>query len=138
MTTTVSRKELLKRAVEKYRHERFDWATFNCGLAAASIAMSYCGIDHAKKFRPLCRGRLSAMRIVKKAGGLAGLMDSLGFDEIPVSEAEVCDCVLSPGKFASLGIVHDEIRAVFPTSFGLGYIDVEQCQKAWRVEIVNA
>ena len=134
MMPVETRETRLLQAVEHHKHDRFDWATFNCGLAAATLAMSYCGIDHAEKFRPLCHGRLSAMRIAKAAGGLGKLMDSLGFAEIPISQARVCDCVLSSGRLASLGIVCDEKRAVFPTPFGLGYIDVEHCQKAWRVE----
>jgi hypothetical protein len=121
-------------AVAMLSGKHFDWATFNCGLAAADIAMAYCDKDYAEKFRPLCQGHLSAARIVKKAGGMINLMDSLGFESIPVSLARRCDCVLSSGKLASFGIVYDGLRAVFPTKFGLGYINVLECQKAWRVK----
>ena len=120
-------------AVDALKDESFDWKTFNCGFAAATIAQAYCGKDYAENFRPFCEGKLTAMRIIKKAGGLEFIMDDLGFEEIPVSFARRCDCVLSSGKAASLGIVYDGRRAVFPTQFGLGFIDVSECRKAWRI-----
>ena len=132
-----SREDKLVEAVEALRGRPFDWKTFNCGLAAAEIARAYCGKDHAEKFRPLCEGRLSAMRIVRKAGGLANIMEDLGFEEIPVNFARRGDCVLSKGKGRAreaLGIVCSGRRAVFPTKYGLGYIDALQCAKGWRVK----
>lgn len=128
-----SREDKLIEAVEKYRHRSFDWRNFNCGLAAALIAKEYCGKDYGEKFRPLCEGKLSAMRLVRKHGGLDKLMDSLDFEEVPVPMAKRGDCVLSASKHPALGIVYDGLNAVFPTQFGLAFVKVFDCRKAWKV-----
>lgn len=130
-----SREDKLIEAVERLRTTPFDWREFNCGLAAAEIASSYCGKDYAEKFRPLCQGRYTATKLVLKAGGLDNIMDDLGFEEISLKMARRGDCILVGGikKRQALGIVYDGKRAVISTSFGLAYVKVLECAKAWRV-----
>jgi hypothetical protein len=130
-----SREDKLIKAVERYRHKAFDWKTFNCGLAAADIASSYCNRDYAEKWRPLCSGRISAMKAVLRAGGLEQVVDDLGLECISVKMARRGDVVLTTEdrRTQALGIVYDGARAVFPTQFGLAYVNVFNCAKAWRV-----
>ena len=135
-----SREDLLNESIAANIDRKFDWSNFNCALSAAEIAKAYCGKDHGEKFRKLCSGPLAAARIIRKAGGLDGIMDELGFEAVPLSLAKRGDCVLKTWDHEakqtlrkSLGIIVDGRKAIFFTRNGKAFVDVLKCDKAWKV-----
>ena len=70
----MNREQLANSAINKIRRNRFDWADWNCAIASARVAKTYCGIDYSERYFSECKGMLSALRIVKNAGGLDNLI----------------------------------------------------------------
>lgn len=135
---TVSKAVALADAIQALRNEAFDWRNHNCALTAATIVETYTGIDYAADFRPFCESPLSAMRTLKKAGGLEKVMMNLGFKQRPVKMAQRGDVMLLRWEHKgrareALGILVDH-RAVFTGRDGLEFRPQLDCAAAWRVE----
>ena len=137
--TTISkgRECILAATVIRLRRRPFDWKTFNCALAAAEIARPYAEIDFAAidALKEKCKGKLSARRLIKTAGGLDKIVDGLGLEAIGVSQAMRGDLLLfhEDERDQTLGINFDGIMAVVPGETQLGYLRVLDARKAWRI-----
>jgi len=138
----MSREEKAKEAIEQIKSGRFNWANWNCAIAAAQVAKSYCGIDYSEKYFSKCKGMLSALRIVKKAGGLGRLIEETDLVEIPHEQSQIGDFALGEINLMkrsiphrqSLGIVCDNGTAIFPSMNGYFRLDLENCIKIWEVK----
>lgn len=130
-----SLEEQVIQTVENYRHQPFDWAKFNCALAAATMAMEWTGIDYAANWRNDCQGRISATRIMIK-NGWTKLMFEAGLAESTVEDAAIGDFILTEGKSKqqAIGIVYDDTRSVVPTIFGMGYVTTLSCAKSFKTQ----
>lgn len=137
MTISNGRESILAATVIRLRRRPFDWKTFNCALAAAEIARPYADIDFPAidKLRDKCKGKLSALRIIKQAGGLDKIVDGLGLERIEVSYARRGDCLMFGEELAeqTLGINYDGALAVVPGETQLGFMRVLDAKAAWKV-----
>lgn len=115
----------------------FSWASHNCALFAADWVKEATGIDPAAELRPRIFGPLSAMRILRDAGGLTILVDEActrhGWPTVPVAHANRGDLVLTltdsgPAVGVSLGHC-----AAFPGLHGLTFKTRAQLWRAWQI-----
>lgn len=128
----ISLEECVIQTVEDYRHEPFDWATFNCALASATMAEVWTGIDYAESWRHLCSGRISSTRIVLKHGWTK-LMTESGLSVIDVENASIGDFVLTAGKGRqqAIGVVYSDTKSAVPTIYGMGNVKTLLCDRAF-------
>ena len=85
---------------------------------------------------PVFSGRLAAGRVIADCGGFAeAVTQALG--RAPLSTprlAQVGDLVLLPGQFyGTLGICNGLRSAVLLEQGGIGFVDTETAEAAWRV-----
>ena len=138
----MNREQLANSAINKIRRNRFDWADWNCAIASARVAKTYCGIDYSERYFSECKGMLSALRIVKNAGGLDNLISSSGLKEITAEDSQIGDFALGEINLKnksiphrqSLGIACGDGTAIFPSMFGYFYLDLINCVKIWEVK----
>tara|TARA_R110000851_G_scaffold250095_2_gene402549 strand:- start:423 stop:824 length:402 start_codon:yes stop_codon:yes gene_type:complete len=128
----MSLEECVIQTIEDYRHKPFNWATFNCALASATMAEVWTGIDYAAEWRPLCSGRISSTRIVLK-NGWSKLMTQAGLTVIDVEDASIGDFVLTEGKGKqqAIGVVYSDTTSAVPTIYGMGNVQTLCCATAF-------
>lgn len=127
-------------AFEAVRERGFDWSKRNCGLGAASMAAAVLRRDLAAPYRAECRDAKSALAMLKRKGGLRGIMLELGLEEIKPIAARRGDVVLfefpvSNGRTReALGTALD-YRAAFPGAGEMVMVPLAKCGAAWRLPV---
>lgn len=82
-------------AIQEWRTKPFVWGKNDCCLGAANVYLKLYGKDYAEEWRGYTTA-LGAYRHLKKAGGMEGIMNKLGFVEVPVNFARRGDIVIYP------------------------------------------
>lgn len=134
-----SRETCLVEAFEELKGRPFDWGDGNCALTAAKLVEAYSGVDYGAAYRARCGSALGSMRLLRKLGGLAGVLDELGFVEVPVAYAKRGDVLLY--RFAhkgreveALGVLIDT-RAAFAGLEGMELVEAYLCESAWVLPV---
>lgn len=132
----------LDAVVHEYRHAAFAWGTHDCVTFAAHVATAVSGVDivarmHAKY---AWHDALSAMRIVKDAGGLPNLVSEfLGAPTLPFL-ARHGDLVLAYNRYVEEGgeeralTVHLGDHLLGPGAAGLIALPPYAARLVWRIE----
>jgi len=112
----------------------FCWGEFDCALFAADCVFALTGIDHAADYRGKYAEERGALRLVKKAGGLAAIATKALGQPIPLFSAQRGDVVLlkQPEIGMTLGICCGRFCA-FAGPEGLIMVPHEKCALAWKV-----
>jgi len=116
----------------------FDWTSNNCGLAAASLVEAVLGEDRSAGYRAACTSALAAMRLLRRKGGFAGIMQEQGLVPQRALQARRGDLVLYSWLHRSkrreaLGVCID-YRAAFPGAAGMELIALQRCERSWRLQ----
>jgi hypothetical protein len=124
-------------AFETIRQRGFRWDSRNCALGAFSLHAAYHGADYARRYRGTVRGgALAAMRRLKEEGGLEGVLETLGFVEIPKGKARRGDLAIyrwdRHGKAReALGAVVDS-RVALQDREDWQFRTLSRCASFWR------
>ena len=115
----------------------FSWSANNCALFAADWVRELTGWDPAAELRPKIHGPLSAMRIVRQAGGVTVLVDEAcaaqGWPSVPVTYARRGDLVVTVtdnGPAVGISVGHG---GVFVGPQGLTFKSRASLWRAWQI-----
>ena len=124
----------LEEAINAARAEPFRWGRHDCGLFASDCILAMTGTDPAAEFRGQYQSALGAARILRRLGGLAGLVASRGYPEhATLLYAQAGDVVyLQRGRTEALGICVGS-RVAFLGATGLVFAPLTEASRAWRV-----
>jgi hypothetical protein len=116
----------------------FEWGKFDCALHAANCVRAITGADPAAGYRGLYSDEASAIALFGSDLGnfAAGILNSLGFPEVPVTFARRGDVVLvdNSTSYGALGVVSLDPRYVSCASDkGLVLVAMPRWKRAWRV-----
>ncbi len=128
---------LLDAFLAERRERAFCWRAHNCALFAADWVRELTGVDLAERFRPKVEGPLSALRIVRQAGGLTVLVDEActarGWPSVPAAYARRGDLVLTPtehGPAVGISLGHS---SAFAGPSGLTFQSPAHLFRAWQI-----
>lgn len=128
---------ILEAFLNERRTRPFSWVDQNCALFAADWVKELTGIDPAAEFRSRILGPLSAMRIVRQAGGITVLVDDAcsahGWPSVPLFFARRGDLVLTEtdhGPAVGISLGHS---AAFAGSSGLTFQSKALLWRAWQI-----
>lgn len=128
---------LLESAMRERWSRPFRWGEQDCCKFAATLVEAMSGQDLARGFGRY-KGQLGAARILKRAGGVEGLMEGVaarhGMQEWPgVAYARRGDvCLIKTEGGEALGVcVGQKIAGAGPN--GVELVPIEQARRAWRV-----
>lgn len=121
----------LAEVIEGARKRPFLWGEHDCSLFVADCVDAMTGSKHANQYRGKYKTAKGAAGILKKHGGIEGLVDSK-FDPMPRSFARRGDIALLEMKGSPLGIV-DVNRVACVGENGLHFLPMNKTIKVWRV-----
>lgn len=129
---------LLSAFVEQSLDKPFQWGISDCSLFAANAVLAMTGTDHAAEFRGRYKTARAARQLLKAFGGVAGIVERTGLEEVSPLMAQRGDVVLvDTAEGDALGIIGLDGKVVCqgpsgltfltPGGFGFG------AKRAWRV-----
>jgi hypothetical protein len=128
---TTDRPALLTRYIEERRRMPFAWGSNDCCLFAADWVLAATGRDLAAEYRGQYETALGALRFVKSAGGVEGLVEKAGGQRIDVKLAHRGDVVARDvGDGVGLGLCIGSLAA-FVAQDGLRFVDFSS-GSCWR------
>lgn len=129
---------LLSDFIEQSLHIPFDWGQSDCSLFAANAVLAMTGTDHAAEFRGRYKTAREATQLLKAFGGVAGMVERSGLQEVNVLMAQRGDVVLvdTVGGDA-LGVVALDGRVACQGPEGITFLSPDGfgfcAKRAWRV-----
>lgn len=121
----------LNEIIETARNKPFCWGENDCSLFVADCVDAITGSSHAKQYRGKYKTAKGAAGLLKKYGGIEGLVDSK-FDPMPRSFARRGDIALLNLEGSPIGIV-DVNRIIAVGEKGLMFLPMNKTIKVWRV-----
>lgn len=127
----------LAEVLERARHEAFAWGQHDCCLFAADVADALCGTQIAARFRGRYKTARGARGLLRRLGGLDGLMTLAG-PEIPVTLAQRGDLVALPAEDGPqsagvmLAVAVGDVAAGAGVD-GLAFFPIARAERAWAV-----
>jgi hypothetical protein len=110
----------------------FKWGENDCCFFACDAVLAMTGVDHSVNFRGKYDDEKSALRVVKKAGGIRAIASVALGAEIKPQMAQRGDVVLLEIPKPTLGICTGSV-VVAPGENGINFISLDQATCAWRV-----
>lgn len=134
-----------RRVVERFRKVRFEWGVFDCRIFAAAFVDARCGTDWERKLNrelPMYHDALSAVRVVKAAGGWENIVTEFLGPPVPTNEAEFGDVILGHAnppleRTVALGIC-DEEYFMAPGDNGLVWLPMSNALRCWKCQEAKA
>lgn len=129
---------LLEEFIEQSLHAPFEWGARDCCLFAADAVRAMTGEDYAAEFRGRYRSARSAQQVLAAFGGVSGIVERTGFEEIAPLMAQRGDVVLVNTEAGdALGVVGMDGRVVCQGPDGLTFLNPDSfgfgASRAWRV-----
>lgn len=139
MSTMEEREGRLRAVVETYRHVPFAWNVHDCVLFLARCVDAQLGtrfefnIPRDYKYD----GPISALRVVKEAGGWEPIISRYLGPPVPVQALEFGDAVLGHGpepfeRTSMLGVCDEELF-IAPDSLGLAWLPMSHALMGWKI-----
>lgn len=121
--------ETLSEFIEARRNTPFVWGETDCTLFAADAVKALTGVDPAAQYRGKYSDQKGALRLIKEAGSLSGLVP---LESIPVQFASRGDVVLLDTESGQALGVHlgRVIAGQGPT--GLMFVPTSHALAAWK------
>jgi hypothetical protein len=124
--------------VERYRHALFDWGRIDCKTFAASFVDARCGTHWLAQLQADLPydDALSAMRLIKAAGGWEAIVTRYLGPPVPINDVEFGDVVLGRAnppleRTVALGIC-DEECFMAPGNQGLVWFPMSNALRGWK------
>jgi hypothetical protein len=112
----------------------FAWGSRDCCLFAADAVLCITGTDPAKGYRGRYKTAIGAARLQKLYGGLAGLVEKVGLEEITPLKAQRGDVVLIDTPLGeALGVIDLRGDVSAQGMEGITRYPVISARRAWRV-----
>lgn len=125
---------ILEDFIESRRKTTFTWGVNDCCIFAANAVRLLTGQDFAADLRGTYKTKLGAARVLKKHGGIEGIMARTALSEQAVEFAQRGDVVqLGEGHKATLGVCVGSAAAFVNSIGGLVLCPLNACSRAWRV-----
>jgi hypothetical protein len=112
----------------------FEWGVRDCSLFAADAVLCITGTDPAKGYRGRYKTAIGAARLQKMYGGLSGLVEKAGLEEIAPLKAQRGDVVLIDTPLGeALGVIDMSGRIAGQGPEGITRYLLSSARRAWRV-----